>query len=167
MAEYPNKNLNKGDTFTFTLSFDSPKGPFESKSGPTFLYGVKSDGKMMNLWLPDFVSACVEALGVKKGAELTVTNEDYKNWKVEYKGKEYPALSSGTARDVVDTRQSDEFNAVVDIAEIMKFCWAEAGLIMGGVDRADAAPETVLSETGTTARCMFIEYHKGQHGNQK
>jgi len=164
MAEYPNKNLKKGESLTFTLSFDSPKGPFESKSGPTFLYGIKSNGDMMNLWLPDFVSACVEALGVKKGAELTVSNVDYQSWNVKHNGKEYPALSSGEAKDVFDTKQTDDFNGLMDIAEVMKRCWLEADIIMTGVvGAAEFSPieaHTRLTETGLTARCMFIEYHK-------
>ena len=160
MATYDSKNINKGETFTFTLSFDGPKGPYDGKGGPTFLYGIKSDGKMMNLWLPDFVSACVEALGVKKGAELTITKVDGQAWNVKHNGKEYPALSSGEAKDVFDTKQTDDFNGLMEISAAMKMCWAEAGLIMGAVDKTDVAPETALSETGLTARCMFIEYHK-------
>ncbi len=160
MADYPNKNIKKGETFKFTLSFDSPKGPYEGKSGPSLLYGVKSDGEMMNLWLPEFVSACVEALGVKKGAELKVTKIDDQNWTVAHDGKEYPTTSSGT--DVV-TPQANEFNGVVDIARVMEQCWTEAELIISKRPAADVTPDQVLNETGLTARCMFIEYHKSNN----
>ena len=165
MAKYPSRNLKKGETLKFKLSFDEPQGPYPNKfgEGEQYLYGIRADGKMINFYVPDFVSACIEALGVKQGSELTVTNIDYEKWTVTYNGEEYQAVSTGTAKEAVDTKQSDEFNAVMDISEVMKRCWAEAGLIMSGVDRADAAPETVLSETGLTARCMLIQYYKANN----
>ena len=168
MAKYPSKNLKKGETLKFTLSFDEPQGPWPDKFGgpDQFCYGIRADGKMINLYLPNFVSACIEALEVKKGAELTLTNVDYKNWKVVHNGTEYDAIGSGEAKDAVpshDTPQSDEFNGVVDIARVMEQCWTEAELIISKRPAADATPDQVLNETGLTARCMFIEYHKSNN----
>lgn len=162
MAKYPNRNLKKGETLTFTLSFDEPQGPYPNKfgDGEQYLYGIRADGKMINFYVPDFVSACIEALGVGKDTKLTVTNVDYQNWKVVHNSTEYDAVSSGEAKDVIDTKQSDEFNGVVDIARVMDQCWTEAELITSKHPKADATPDQVLNETGTTARCMFIQYHK-------
>ena len=165
MAKYPSRNLKKGETLKFKLSFDEPQGPYPNKfgEGEQYLYGIRADGKMINFYVPDFVSACIEALGVKQGSELIVTNIDYEKWTVTYNGEEYQAVSTGTAKEVVDTKQSDEFNGVVDIARVMEQCWTEAELIIGKHPKADATPDQVLNETGLTARCMFIQYYKANN----